>query len=275
MNAIPQLTMNDGNTIPQLGLGTYKMNDRQARESVRYALELGYRHIDTASLYGNEVGVGQGIADAIDAGVVKREDIFVTTKVWNDAQRAEATRASVMDSLQKLGLEYVDLVLVHWPVADNGTFVECYETLLELQSEGVIRSVGVANFYPEVLDKLPSAPAVNQIELHPAFPQEEQLADDTRRGILTQAWSPIGRARYFEGSPLADIADELGKTPAQVTLRWHLQRGVIAIPKSATPERIRENFEITDFELSDDHMHRIAEMASPDGRQSADPRNFG
>lgn len=275
MNAIAQLTMNDGNTIPQLGLGTYKMDDRQARESVRYALEIGYRHIDTATLYGNEVGVGQGIADAIEAGVVMREDVFVTTKVWNDAQRAEATRASVADSLLRLGLEYLDLVLVHWPVESNGTFAECYETLLELQAEGLIRSVGVANFYPEVLEQLPSVPAVNQIELHPAFPQDEQVADDARRGILTQAWSPIGRARYFEGSPLADIAQELGKTPAQVTLRWHLQRGIIAIPKSATPERIRENFEITDFELSDDHMRRIAEMASPDGRQSADPRNFG
>lgn len=151
---IVNVEMVDGNAIPILGFGTYKLDDAQARESVRYALELGYRHIDTASLYGNERGVGQGIADAVAANVVKREDIFVTTKVWNDAQETAATRESVQASLERLGLDYVDLVLVHWPVAKQGTFGQCFDTLLELKREGLIRSVGVANFYPEVLDQL-------------------------------------------------------------------------------------------------------------------------
>lgn len=265
----------DGNSIPILGLGTYKMDDDQARQAVRYALEVGYRHIDTASLYGNEKGVGQGIADAIASDVVKREDIFVTTKVWNDAQAPEDTRESVRASLERLGLDYVDLVLVHWPVEKQGTFGQCFDTLLELKAEGLIRSVGVANFYPEVLDQLSETPVVNQIELHPQFPQNEQVADDRRRGIVTQAWSPLGRAKYFEGSPIADIAERLGKTPAQVAIRWHLQRGVVAIPKSATPSRIKSNFEVTDFELTDDDMTAIATMARDDGRMSGDPRVFG
>ena len=174
---IANVEMVDGNAIPILGFGTYKLDDEQARESVRYALELGYRHIDTASLYGNERGVGQGIADVVAANVVKREDIFVTTKVWNDAQEPAATRESVRASLERLGLDYVDLVLVHWPVEKQGTFGQCFDTLLELKREGLIRSVGVANFYPEVLDQLSETPVVNQIELHPQFPQNEQVED--------------------------------------------------------------------------------------------------
>nr|WP_120492139.1 aldo/keto reductase [Corynebacterium lactis] len=274
-NEIDHVALCDGNTIPQLGLGTYKMDDVQARSAVRYALEVGYRHIDTASLYGNERGVGCGLDDAISDGIVTREDVFVTTKVWNDAQTAEATRKSVRDSLDRMALDYADLVLVHWPVAGQGTFAECFDTLLELKQEGLIRSVGVANFYPEVLDQLSEVPVVNQIELHPQFPQNEQVADDRHRGIVTQAWSPIGRATYLDNSPIADIAAEVGKTPAQVAIRWHLQRGIVAIPKSANRERIRENFEVTDFELTDAHMATIASMARADGRMSADPREFG
>ena len=211
MATIENLSLNDGNTIPQLGLGTYKMDDQQARESVRYALEVGYRHVDTASFYANEEGVGQGIADAIAAGTLTREELFVTTKVWNDAQSQAATRASVAQSLRKLDVDYLDLVLVHWPVAAQGRFGECFDTLLELKRDGLIRSVGVANFYPEVLDQLSEAPAVNQIELHPQFPQDAQIADDARRGIRTQAWSPIGRATYLDNSPIAEIATELVK----------------------------------------------------------------
>lgn len=272
---IANVELVDGNAIPILGFGTYKLDDEQAREAVRYALEVGYRHIDTASLYGNERGVGQGIADAVAANVVKREDIFVTTKVWNDAQESAATRESVRASLERLGLDYVDLVLVHWPVEKQGTFGQCFDALLELKREGLIRLVGVANFYPEVLDQLSEVPVVNQIELHPQFPQDEQIADDRRRGIVTQAWSPLGRAKYFEGSPIAEIAERQGKTPAQVAIRWHLQRGIVAIPKSATPARIKENFQVTDFELTDEDMEMIASMARADGRLSGDPRVFG
>lgn len=274
-NQIDNIELNDGNTIPQLGFGTYKLDDDQAREAVRIALEVGYRHIDTASLYGNEKGVGQAIADAIAAGIVNREDIFVTTKVWNDAQEPAATRESVRASLERLGLDYLDLVLVHWPVEAQGTFAQCFDTLLELKGEGLIRSVGVANFYPEVLDQLSQVPVVNQIELHPQFPQAEQVSDDRRRGIVTQAWSPLGRATYLDNSPIAEIAERLEKTPAQVAIRWHLQRGIVVIPKSATPSRIRENFQVTDFELSEADMSLIASMERADGRMSGDPRVFG
>ncbi|WP_295626582.1 aldo/keto reductase [uncultured Corynebacterium sp.] len=272
---VPSLELNDGNTIPQLGLGTWRMDDDVARRCVRRAIELGYRHIDTAVLYANETGVGQGIADAIAAGDVAREDLFVTTKVWNDSQRAEDTRRSLAQSLDRLGLDYVDLLLVHWPVPAQGLFTECYREIMNLRGEGLTRSAGVANFYAEVLDELPEAPAVNQIELHPGLPQDDQVADDARRGTITQSWAPLGRAKRFADGPIAEVAEEIGRTPAQVTLRWHLQRGLVAIPKSADEGRMAENLAVTDFELSDAHMTAIAGMADPESRIGGDPRTFG
>lgn len=273
--AIPALELNDGNTIPQLGLGTWRMDDDTARRSVREAIALGYRHIDTASLYGNETGVGQGIADAIAAGDVSRGDLFVTTKIWNDAQRAADARASAQDSLRRLGLDYVDLLLVHWPCPGRGLFAECYGEIMALRDEGVTRSAGVANFYPEVLDALPEVPAVNQVELHPGLPQDELVAEHRRRGVVTQSWAPLGRGRGFGEGPLADVAAELGRTPAQVVLRWHLQRGLVAIPKSADPGRMAENLGVFDFELDDAHLRAIAGLADPASRIGGDPRVFG
>lgn len=272
---IPSLPLNDGNSIPQIGLGTWRMDDATARRCVRHAISIGYRHIDTASLYGNEVGVGQGIADAIAAGDVAREDLFVTTKVWNDAHRAADTRRSAADSLRRLGLDYVDLLLVHWPCPKQGLFAESYGEIMVLRDEGLTRSAGVANFYSDVLDELPEAPAVNQIELHPGLPQDEQVDDDRRRGVVTQSWAPLGRAKQFASGPIADVAAELGRTPAQVTLRWHLQRGLVAIPKSADEGRMAENLGVVDFELSDGHMAAIAGLADPESRIGGDPRFFG
>lgn len=271
---IPLIRLNDGNVIPQLGLGTFQMDDETARTTVRTALELGFRHIDGAWLYENEVGVGQGIRDAIDAGTVTREDVFLTTKIWNDRHRAADTRAATEEALQRLGLDYVDLLLVHWPVPKQGLFAESYAEMLAMRGEGLTRSVGVANFYTEVLDQLPEAPAVNQIELHPAWPQDEQVADDAERGIVTQCWSPLGRAKRLGLPEIIGIAEEVGATPAQIVLRWHLQRGLVPVPKSANPERLRENLGVTGFELSDEHMAAIATLAG-DTRMGPDPREFG
>lgn len=272
---IPSLTLNDGNAIPQLGLGTWRMDDDVARRCVRHAIGIGYRHIDTASLYRNEVGVGQGIADAIAAGDVAREDLFVTTKIWNDDQRAADTRRAARESLKRLGLDHVDLLLVHWPCPKQGLFAESYGEIMKLRDEGLTRSAGVANFYAEVLDELPEAPAVNQIELHPGLPQNEQVADNARRSVVTQSWAPLGRAKQFGSGPIADIAAELGRTPAQVTLRWHLQRGLVAIPKSADEGRMAENLGVLGFELSDAHLDAIAALADPATRIGGDPRTFG
>ena len=272
---IPSLTLNDGNTIPQIGLGTWRMDDETARRCVRHAIEIGYRHIDTASLYGNEVGVGQGIADAVSDGLVDRDELFVTTKVWNDAQAAADTRRSAQESLRKLGLDYVDLLLVHWPCPKQGLFGESYSEIMKLRDEGLTRSAGVANFYSEVLDELPEAPAVNQIELHPGLPQDAQVEDDRRRGVVTQSWAPLGRAKKFGDGPIAPVAAEVGRTPAQVTLRWHLQRGLVAIPKSADEGRMAENLGVLGFELTDAQMAAISSLADPDSRIGGDPRFFG
>lgn len=272
---IPMIRLIDGNTIPQLGLGTYKMDDATARRAVRTALELGYRHIDGAWLYENETGVGEGIRDAIAAGVVTREDVFVTTKIWHDRHRAADTRAALGEALDRLGLDYVDLTLVHWPVPSQGLFAESFSELLALRGEGLTRSAGVANFYPEVLDQLPEAPAVNQIELHPGWPQEAQIADNAARGVVTQSWSPLGRARQFGEGAVAGVAEEVGRTPAQVVLRWHLQQGLVPVPKSADEGRMKENLGITDFELDDRQMAAISGLAATGKRIGPDPREFG
>lgn len=275
MSEIPLLPLNDGHDIPRLGLGTWRMDDDTARVAVRTAISLGYRHIDTAAFYGNEAGVGRGVADAIAAGEVDRAGLFITTKVWNDDQGAARTRASAAASLDRLGLDYVDLLLVHWPVPAAGRYAETYETILALREEGLTRSAGVANFYPEVLDDLPEAPAVNQVELHPGWPQDALVAEHARRGIATESWAPLGRGRDFADPRLAGLAAELGRTPAQVVLRWHLERGLVAIPKSADPDRMAENLGALDFTLDGPAMAALAGLAGPDRRIGGDPRTFG
>ncbi|WP_448852037.1 aldo/keto reductase [Corynebacterium sp. 335C] len=273
---VPSLTMNDGALIPQIGLGTWRMGDEVARSAVRGAIELGYRHIDTAAIYGNEVGVGQGIADAIRDGVVERSDLFVTTKIWHTENARDKARASAEASLKRLGLDYVDLLLVHWPAEKKDLYREAYDAILELRGEGKTVSAGVSNFYPEVLDKLPEAPAINQIELHPGFPQDDLVADAKERGTIVEAWTPIGRGLHLGDPAITGIAEEVGATPAQVVLAWHLRRGLVPIPKSADAGRQAENLGAVDVQLTDSHMARIAELGAGGGkRQFDDPMLMG
>ena len=275
---IPRTQLNDGKSMPVLGLGVYKMDDDEAQAAVFAAIRAGYRHIDTAVLYYNETGVGRGIRDAIDAGLVTRDELFVTTKVWNDMQSAENTRKSLNESLERMQLEYIDLALVHWPAPQLGTYLECWQALLDAKADGLIRSAGVSNFYPEVLDELEAAtgerPVCNQIEMHPEWSQPEQRADDARRGIVSVAWSPLGRGAQFELSPIPELAEKYDKTPAQIVLRWHIQLGNVVIPKTKTPSRMVENVSVFDFALTDEEVAAITALDSPEGRQGGDPFTF-
>jgi diketogulonate reductase-like aldo/keto reductase len=268
MPSVPNLTLNNGNEIPQLGFGVWQVPADQAAESVRVALETGYRHIDTAAIYGNEEGVGQ----AISRSGIPREELFVTTKLWNaDHTRAEE---AFEESLQRLGLDFVDLYLIHWPRPKYDQYVEAWQGLEKIYESGRARAIGVSNFNPSHLEKLLGqssvVPAVNQIEVHPGFNQDEVRAFNTEHGILTEAWSPIGQGKGLLDDPqLAKIADAVGRTPAQTVLRWHIQLGNIVFPKSVTPSRIQENFQIFDFELTDDQMNAIT--ALPGQRIGDDP----
>jgi 2,5-diketo-D-gluconate reductase A len=266
--------MNDGHTIPQLGFGVFLVAPEEAADAVRHALRTGYRSIDTAAMYRNESGVGE----AIRASGIPRDELFVTTKVWpTDYGRPETARA-LERSLERLGDDYVDLYLLHWPAPGQGRYVEAYEALVELRSQGLIRSIGVSNFFEEHLSKVIDAtgvvPAVNQIELHPRFEQHELRAYHEQHGILTEAWSPLGRGAILDDPAVTGIASEIGRTPAQVVLRWHIQLGNVVIPKSVTPARIEQNFDVFDFELSADQIAAIDELDDPAGRIGPDPMRF-
>ena len=243
------LTLNDGHAIPQLGLGVYKIPDDLAAGTVQIALEDGYRHIDTAALYANERGVGEGLARA----ALPRDEVFVTTKVWNDRHGYDETLRAFDESLAKLGLDYVDLYLIHWPAPRQNRYVEAYRALERLRADGRARSIGVSNFHPHHLDRLLAetdiVPAVNQIELHPWLAQTETRAYNATHGILTEAWSPLARGRAIGNATLDAIGARYGKSAAQVVLRWHLELGNVVIPKSVTPSRIRENLDVFDFTL--------------------------
>ncbi|MFI5959830.1 aldo/keto reductase [Cryptosporangium sp. NPDC051539] len=268
MGEVPYLTLNNGVRIPQLGFGVWQVPADEVVEPVRIALETGYRHVDTAAAYGNEEGVGQAIREA----GVAREDLFVTTKLWN-ADHANAGEAFDV-SLRKLGLDYVDLYLIHWPRPDKDQYVEAYRAMEKVLAEGRARAIGVSNFHQAHLEKLLAetevVPAVNQIELHPGFDQAELRAFNRAHGIQTEAWSPIGQGKGLLDNPaLAEIAAEVGRTPAQTVLRWHLQLGNVVFPKSVTPARIRENFEVFDFALNAAQMDAIS--ALPGERIGANP----
>lgn len=271
-----RVTLNDSTVIPQLGLGVWKMRGEEAIRAVRSAIDAGYRHIDTAAIYQNEEEVGRAIADAIAAGDITREELFVTTKLWNNQQHEP--KEAFAQSLQRLGLDYVDLYLVHWPYPKKGLSTAAFEAIAEIQGLGTIQSIGVSNYYPEALDKLIQAtgitPSVNQIELHPGFSQAEQRADNARRGIATESWSPLGQGEVLSHPVLQEIAQECGRSVAQVALRWNVQLGNIVIPKSSNPERIAHNAEIFEFELSAAQMERITALDTPDGRVGPDPRNY-
>lgn len=257
-NRVPSLTLNDGRSIPQLGLGVYKVADDEAERVVGTALEAGYRHLDTAAFYGNETGVGKALA----ASGLDRDDVFLTTKVWNTDHGYDETLRSFDESLAKLGTDVVDLYLIHWPAPQQDKYVETYRALERLRQDGRARSIGVSNFQIHHLERLLGetdiVPAINQVELHPWLQQSELRTFDAAHGIVTESWSPLARGRILDDDALARIAARHGVTPAQVTIRWHLQSGLVVIPKSVTPERITSNVDVFGFELDASDLASIA-----------------
>jgi diketogulonate reductase-like aldo/keto reductase len=258
----PAHTLNDGTTIPALGLGTWPLDDDGAEQAVLSGLEVGYRLVDTATNYRNETGVGRAVA----RGGVPREEIVVTTKLPGRHHGYEETLASFEESRRRLGLEYVDLYLIHWPLPRVDKYVDSWRAMIKLREDGLVRSIGVSNFTPEHIDRLEREtgvlPSVNQIELHPLFPQEKLRAFHAGKGIVTESWSPLGRGSELLADPaLVAVADAHGVTPGQVVLRWHVQLGALPIPKSASPERQRENLDVFGFELTDEEMRAVADRA--------------
>jgi 2,5-diketo-D-gluconate reductase A len=275
MNAteVPVLTLHDGVEIPQLGFGVFQIPSGETQERVEEALAVGYRHVDTAAAYRNEAGVGAAIA----ATGVRREDVFVTTKLWNSEQGYDSTLAAFDGSLERLGTGYVDLYLIHWPQPSRELFLDTWRAFERIREEGGARSIGVSNFRVEDLERLEGEaerrPTVNQIELHPRFQQAELRAWHADHDVATEAWSPLAQGDLLEDGTIETVAAHHDRTPAQVILRWHLQVGNVVIPKSATPERIRENFELFDFELSEDDMAALERLDSGD-RIGPDPSSF-
>jgi 2,5-diketo-D-gluconate reductase A len=271
---VPTLTLADGATIPQFGLGVFQVPAERTAENVAHAIEAGYRHIDTASAYGNEAEVGR----AVRASGLDRSEFFVTTKCFNDDHgRDEATRA-LERSLARLGMDYVDLYLIHWPVPAQDRYVETWQALVDAREAGRARSIGVSNFQPAHLERIVEAtgvtPVVNQVELHPYLQQANLRHEHAGRGIVTEAWSPLAQGAVLDDPVITAIAEAHGRTPGQVVLRWHVQLGNVVFPKSVTPERIRQNIDIFDFELSEDEMARV-EALDRGERQGPDPDAFG
>jgi 2,5-diketo-D-gluconate reductase A len=271
--SIPRVTLRDGVQIPQLGLGVFQVPPEDTQRVVEVALETGYRHIDTAAAYRNEAGVGAAIA----ASGLPREEVFVTTKLWNSEQGYDSALAGFEKSLGRLDMGYVDLYLIHWPMPRVGLYLETWRAFERIHSEGGARSIGVSNFRIEDLETLEreaeETPTVNQIELHPRLQQAELRAWHADHGIATEAYSPLAQGRVLADETIETIAAHHDRTPAQTILRWHLQLGNVVIPKSVTPERIRENFEVTDFELSEDDMAAIARLDAGE-RTGPDPSSF-
>ncbi|MFE7313048.1 aldo/keto reductase [Streptomyces sp. NPDC057555] len=274
MSTVPSITLNNDVTMPQLGYGVWQIPDEEAFTAVGHALEAGYRSVDTAAIYGNEEGTGRALA----ASGIAREELFVTTKLWNAEQGYDATLRAFDASLAKLGLEYVDLYLIHWPLPARDTYVDTYKAFEKIYAEGRAKAIGVSNFLPAHLERLLGetsiVPAVNQIELHPQLQQAESRAFHAKHGIATEAWSPLGQGKGLLTDPtITKIAEKHGKTSAQVVLRWHLQVGNVVIPKSATPSRIRENFDVFGFELDGEDLSAVAGLDSGT-RLGPDPATF-
>jgi len=274
LSAVPNITLNDGNTIPQLGFGVFQIEPRGTAEAVSEALEIGYRHIDTAEMYGNEKEVGEAVRDS----GLDRSDIFVTSKLNNSFHEPDDARKAFDTTLSDLGFDYVDLFLIHWPLPTlyDGDYVSTWKVLEEFKGDGRARSIGVSNFHVEHLERLAAetdtAPAVNQIEVHPYFTNEDVRAYGQEHGIVTEAWSPIAQGGVLEDETITRIAEKVGKTPAQVVLRWHIQRGDIVFPKSVTPSRMQENFELFDFELDGGDVEEISALdQGEDGRTGPHP----
>ncbi|PPF81174.1 oxidoreductase [Subtercola sp. Z020] len=270
---VPNITLNNGVTIPQLGFGTYQIDPADTKEATLAALEVGYRHIDTAEMYGNEKEVGQAVA----ASGIAREDIYVTSKLNNGFHERDAALKAFDGTLEALGFEYLDLFLIHWPLPKVGDFVETWKAMEEILASGRVKSIGVSNFQQHHLQRLfdetEVVPAVNQIEVHPYLTQDVLRSFNADNGIATEAWSPIAQGKVLDDSTIVDIADRLGKSPAQVTLRWHIQRGDIVFPKSVTRARVEENFAIFDFELTDADVTAITAL-NRDERTGPNPDEF-
>jgi 2,5-diketo-D-gluconate reductase A len=274
---VPDLALHDGTSIPQLGFGVFQVPPPETAATVAAALEAGYRHVDTAQMYGNEAGVGE----AIKSSGLARDDLYVTTKLNNGFHRPDDARREIDASLGRLGLDQVDLFLIHWPLPTqyDGDFVQTWRALIEAQEAGKTRSIGVSNFQPAHLDRIVEetgvVPVVNQVEVHPFFANEEVRAANKRHGVLTEAWSPIAKGTVVDDDTIGEIASLVGRTPAQVALRWHVQRGDIVFPKSMNPERMRQNFEIFDFELEPNHMSALDELDQGEaGRMGPNPDTF-
>jgi 2,5-diketo-D-gluconate reductase A len=270
MSQVPTITLNDGHQIPQLGFGVWQVSTDDIISSVSKALEVGYRHIDTAAIYGNEEGVGQAIADS----GIAREDLFITTKLWNSEHDRELVLPAAEESLKKLGLDYVDLYPIHWPTPAQNKYLDAWLGLEDVQKAGLSRSIGVSNFQEDhlrlVVARGSVTPAVNQIELHPTFTQKDVVRVNDELGIKTEAWSPLGLGEDLNNPTITKLAEQYDRTAAQVIIRWHLQQGRIVFPKSVTPSRIEENFGVFDFELSDDDLTSI-DAVNDDNRIGGHP----
>jgi 2,5-diketo-D-gluconate reductase A len=274
---VPTIELNDGHRIPQLGFGVYQIDPDETAGAVKTALDIGYRHIDTAEMYGNEEGVGNGIRDA----GIDRAEVFVTSKLNNSFHRPDDARRAFDETLSALGFDHVDLFLIHWPLptVDDGDFVSTWRTLEEFKKDGRARSIGVSNFQTAHLERLAretdTVPAVNQIEVHPYFTNDAVRAYGAEHGIATEAWSPIAQGKVLDDSVVTRIADAIDRSPAQVVLRWHIQRGDIVFPKSVTPERVKANFELFDFTLGDGDIDALSALnQGEDGRTGPDPDTF-
>jgi 2,5-diketo-D-gluconate reductase A len=276
-STVPTIELNDGHTIPQLGFGVFQIPPEDTAAAVSVALEAGYRHIDTAEMYRNEQGVG----DAVRASGLDRADVFITSKLNNGFHRPDEARRAFAETLDELGTEYVDLFLIHWPLPTlyDGDYLSTWKTLEEFRDDGRARSIGVSNFQVAHLERLAAesdtVPAVNQIELHPYFGNSEVAAYDRAHGIATEAWAPIAQGKVLDDPTLNEIGDRLGKSPAQVALRWHIQHGRIVFPKSVTPARINENFELFDFQLEPEDIEKIDALDRGEaGRDGPNPDSF-
>ncbi|GAA2350869.1 aldo/keto reductase [Streptomyces cuspidosporus] len=274
MSKVPFITLNNGVRMPQLGFGVWQVPDDEAADAVSTALESGYRSIDTAAIYGNEEGTGRAIA----ASGLPRDELFVTTKLWNSDHGYDSTLRAFDASLSKLGLEYVDLYLIHWPLPEVDKYVDTWKAFEKIYAEGRAKAIGLSNFHPAHIQRLLSeteiTPVIDQIELHPQLQQAELRAFNSRHNIATEAWSPLGQGKgLLEDARLAAIADKHGKSPAQVVLRWHLDLGNVVIPKSVTPSRIKENIDVFDFELDANDLATIDGLDSGN-RLGPDPETF-
>lgn len=273
MFEVPEVTLNNGVRMPQLGFGVWQVGAAEVTDAVGAALQAGYRAVDTAAAYGNEEGVGE----AVRRSGIARDDLFITSKLWNSDQGYDATLRAFDASLQRLGLEQLDLYLIHWPLPSRDAYVSTWKALERLYADGRVRAIGVSNFnaphLERVMDEGGITPMVNQIELHPRLVQEDLRRFGAEHGIVTEAWSPLGQGNLLEEPSIVKIAEAYGTSPAQVIIRWHLQLGNVVIPKSVTPERIRSNFDVFDFELSSGDMEAITGL-NADQRFGPDPDTF-